>query len=306
MPRFCVHGKLAAYCKKPECIAKATAICRHGRRKNRCKEPECIAKATALCPHGRQKAYCKDPECISRATGICPHGRQKTQCKEPECIVKATAICPHGRRKTHCKEPVCIGKATAICPHGRRKAYCKEPECVAKATAICSHGRHKTQCKDPECIAKATAICPHGRLKAACPDCAPLQNRLQRGTVCAGCGMVGRKGRYKYTLCKSCSEPETTEKQVFDFLGHFFPGIQYSKSSYMGGKFCPQVGAGCTGAYPDMYIALEDRVVFIEVDEHPPSKGFRTLQSGGQNQNWPINGHIGDINLVVKGIPNAS
>ena len=48
--------------------------------------------------------------------------------------------------------------------------------------------------------------------------------------------------RYSYTLCKSCNEPETTEKQVFNFLEHFFPGIQYSKSSYMGGKFCPQVG----------------------------------------------------------------
>ena len=78
---------------------------------------------------------------------------------------------------------------------------------------------------------------------------------------------MGRRGSNKYTLCNSCSKQETTEKQVSKFLEHFFPGIQYSKSSYMGGKFCPQVGAGCTGAYPDKYIALQDRVVFIEVDE---------------------------------------
>ena len=38
----------------------------------------------------------------------------------------------------------------------------------------------------------------------------------------------------------------------------------------------------------------------------PPSRGSSTLQSRGQNQQWPTSGHIGYISLAVLGDPNAS
>ena len=37
-----------------------------------------------------------------------------------------------------------------------------------------------------------------------------------------------------------------------------------------------------------------------------PPRGSPPLQSGGQNQKWPINGQGGYISLVASGIPAAS
>ena len=37
-----------------------------------------------------------------------------------------------------------------------------------------------------------------------------------------------------------------------------------------------------------------------------PPRGSPLLQSGGQNQKWPINGQCGYITLAASGIPTAS
>ena len=178
--------------------------------------------------------------------------------------------CRHGKNRQICKHPDCIGKASKICSHGKQKARWKHPDCIGKATGLCKHGRRKAFCKHPDCIGKASGICPHGKQKARCPDCASLDNRLLRGTICAGCAMVSRVVRYKFALCRSCQHEaagtETVEMRVLHILKQFFLGIQYSKSSYLAGKFCPIAG-GCGSAYPDLYIALQDRVVFIEIDK---------------------------------------
>ena len=38
----------------------------------------------------------------------------------------------------------------------------------------------------------------------------------------------------------------------------------------------------------------------------PAASGIPALQSGGQNQKWPINGQVGYITLAASGIPTVS